>query len=145
MSKSWAEKMKVEGYPKVVPIEGKAIDKWGPGTMVISCPEEIKVIMSSVPSGEVITINEIRERLSKKHKTTKACPITTGIFAWIVAHAVEEVKAQGIEDKTAWWRTLKGDGEINPKFPGGIDMQKILLENEGHVVVQKGKRWMVER
>jgi len=32
---------------------------------------------------------------------------------------------------------------INPKYPGGVERQKELLEEEGHRVIQKGKRYVV--
>ncbi|HSB07044.1 MAG TPA: methylated DNA-protein cysteine methyltransferase, partial [Thermodesulfobacteriota bacterium] len=38
----------------------------------------------------------------------------------------------------------KSDGEVNAKFPGGIEDQKARLETEGHRVIQKGKKCLVE-
>jgi len=38
---------------------------------------------------------------------------------------------------------LKTDGVINPKYPGGVERQKELLEEEGHKVIQKGKKYVV--
>ena len=96
-----------------------------------------------VPEGRLITINEIRERVAKKHKATIGCPITTGIFAWIAAHAAEEASDAGATSITPYWRTLKVGGELNPKYPGGIDRLKALLEAEGHSVITKGKRHFV--
>ena len=43
-----------------------------------------------------------------------------------------------------YWRTLKSDGELNPKYPGGIPNLKKKLESEGHHVVHKGKKYFVE-
>ena len=71
-------------------------EKWGKGTIVIPAPIEVDGIMKKVPKGKVITINEIREMLAKEHGATIACPITTGIFAWVSAHAAEESAAGGI-------------------------------------------------
>jgi hypothetical protein len=39
--------------------------------------------------------------------------------------------------------TLKADGFLNDKYPGGAEAQKRLLEEEGFVVRQKGKRYFV--
>jgi alkylated DNA nucleotide flippase Atl1 len=47
-------------------------------------------------------------------------------------------------DETPYWRTLKKDGELNEKYPGGIDAQKLQLEMEGHAIIQKGKRYFVK-
>mgnify|MGYP002008810771 FL=1 len=80
----------------------------------------------------------------KKHRTDFTCPITTGIFPWIAAHAADELAQQGRKRITPYWRTLKSDGQINPKYPGGIEAIREKLEAEGHTVIQKGKRFLVE-
>jgi alkylated DNA nucleotide flippase Atl1 len=69
--------------------------------------------------------------------------MTTGIFAWIAANAAEEQKQNGVEDITPYWRTLKAGGVLNPKYPGGAERLKKLLEAEGHKIVQKGKKHVV--
>lgn len=44
------------------------------------------------------------------------------------------------DDPTPWWRTLKADGELNPKYPGGVEAQRALLEAEGHTIIQRGRK-----
>jgi len=100
-------------------------------------------MMKKVPEGKLVTINEIRAALAKKHKATIGCPMTTGIFAWIAANAAEEQRQEGEKDITPYWRTLKIGGVINEKYPGGAEGQKKLLEEEGHKVIQKGKKHVV--
>ena len=51
--------------------------------------------MKKVPKGKLITINEIRSILAKRHGASIGCPITTGIFAWIAAHAAMEEATEG--------------------------------------------------
>ena len=46
---------------------------------------------------------------------------------------------QRSEDETPYWRTLKANGELNAKYPGGIEAQKERLEAEGHTIIQKGR------
>src|SRR4030095_4342929 len=139
--KSWREKLAdSKGLPKVGKVEGKMTTRWGTGTMVIPAPIEVDALMKRVPRGKLVTINELRAALAKKHKTDIACPITTGIFAWIAAHAAEEAKADGDKNPTPYWRTLKSNGELNPKYPGGIDALKKRLRAEGHKIITKGKR-----
>lgn len=58
-----------------------------------------------------------------------------GIFSSIDTWASYQRK----EDKTPYWRTLKTDEELNEKFPGGIEIQKELLEGEGHTIINKGR------
>lgn len=97
--KSWQEKLAdKKDLPKIMNIDNKKAARWGgkPGdTMVIPSPLEVDEVMKKVPYGKLTTINHIRNFLAKKHGTTIACPITTGIFAWIAAHASEENKKGG--------------------------------------------------
>jgi hypothetical protein len=101
-------------------------------------------LMRRVPKGRLTTIDEIRKALARRHGTSIACPITTGIFAWIAAHAAVEAAAAGAKRTNPYWRTLKTGGEINPKYPGGVADLKRKLAAEGHRVISKGKRFFVE-
>jgi len=142
--KSWSEKLEdSKGLPKVERITAKMSRRWGTGTVVIPAPMEVDEMMRSVPEGKLITINEIRAALARKHKATIGCPITTGIFAWVAANAAEERRKEGERENTPYWRTLKTGGVINEKYPGGVEGQKKLLEKEGHKVIQKGKKYFV--
>ena len=142
--KSWREKLAdSKGLPKTGPIEGKMTTRWGTGTMVIPAPCEVDEIMRRVPRGKLTTINEIRAALARKHNVDVGCPITTGIFAWIAAHAAEEAVAAGQRKVTPYWRTLKSGGQLNEKYPGGIPQLKKRLEAEGHKVVKRGVRYFV--
>jgi len=143
--KSWREKLAdSRDLPKVIEINDKMSKRWGSGTVVIPAPMEVDEIMRSVPQGKLITINEIREILAQRHGASIGCPMTTGIFAWVAAHAANEDEEDGVEEITPYWRTLKSTGELNPKYPGGIENQKGRLESEGHKVIQKGKKVVVQ-
>jgi hypothetical protein len=133
--KSWIEKLHDDkGYPKVEPITERMSQKWGTGTVVIPAPLEVDSYMRVVPRGKLTTINHIREALARKHGATIGCPITTGIFAWIAAHAADEMAFAGEKNITPYWRTLRSGGELNPKYPGGTQGQAARLREEGHIV-----------
>lgn len=139
--KSWKEKLHdSKDLPKVIEIDKNMSKRWGEGTCVIPAPIEVDEIMKKVPAGEVITINEIRALLAEKHGANIACPITTGIFAWIAAGAADEDVQAGKKRITPYWRTLKTGGLLNEKYPGGIEGQMKQLEKEGHTIVPKGKK-----
>jgi alkylated DNA nucleotide flippase Atl1 len=142
--KTWCEKLADDkGLPKVVDVQaGKGI-RSGQGRMVIAAPREVDALMRQVPKGRVVTINELRAALAKKHKADFACPITTGIFSWIAAHAAAEAEAEGKKRIAPYWRTLKLGGEVNPKYPGGVAALAKRLRAEGHKIVAKGKRTLV--
>ena len=142
--KTWCEKLKdSKDLPKVEKITGRMSRRWGTGTVVIPAPMEVDAMMRKVPKGKLITINGIRSALARKHNATIGCPLTTGIFAWVAANAAEEERQQGRRDTTPYWRTLKNGGVINEKYPGGSEAQKKILEEEGHRVIQKGKKYVV--
>jgi hypothetical protein len=143
--KSWREKLADnKGLPRVERIDAKKSKRWGTGTFVIPAPREVDEIMKKVRKGKLITINEIRKVLARKHGATIGCPITTGIFAWIAANAAEEDATEGKKRITPYWRTLKTGGELNPKYPGGMENLRRKLEGEGHRVVKKGtKKYVV--
>jgi alkylated DNA nucleotide flippase Atl1 len=143
--KSWREKLADEkDFPRVVKITDKMSKRWGTGTVVIPKPCEVDQLMRKVPRGKVTTINEIRKAIAKRHGATIGCPITCGIFARIAAGAAGEESAEGKKRITPYWRTLKRGGIINEKYPGGVTGQKKLLESEGHKVIQKGTRYVVQ-
>jgi hypothetical protein len=151
--KTWTEKLQdSKNFPKILSFErnfpcGKALEKWGakPGdSVVIAPPLDVDAVMKLVPKGKLITIYEICCQLAKKHNTMFCCSLTTGIFINIAAHAAEELKTQGKKNTTPYWRTIKTDGFLNPKFPDGAERQKKLLELEGFKIIQKGKKYVVE-
>jgi hypothetical protein len=144
LKKSWREKLADDkDLPKVGKATGKLSKRWGVGRFVIPAPREVDALMKQVPRGRLVTINELRTALARKHRTDFACPITTGIFSWIAAHAAAEAEARGVKRITPFWRTLKTGGEINPKYPGGIAGVAKRLRAEGHKIVAKGKRMLV--
>ncbi|MFH0129007.1 MGMT family protein [Variovorax sp. VaC1] len=141
--KSWHDRL--ASYPhlpsvKEIPVAMRA--RHGEGTIATPSPQEVEAAMRSIPEGRLATVMGIGEDIAVRHGTTIGCTVTTAIFAHMVAHAAEE--APKPEGQTPWWRTLKVGGELNPKYPGGIEAQMTKLEAEGHTVVQRGKRYFVE-
>ena len=113
----------------------KSIEKYGGDRMYFAPPIDYDRIMKRVPYGKVITVGEIRDYFAKQNGADFTEPITAGIFVSIAAWASEQRE----DNKTPWHRTLKADGELNPKYPGGCLRQKALLEAEGHTVITKGR------
>ena len=125
-----------KGMPKIQIItDPKSIKKYGGDRMYFAPPLEYDRVMKSVPNGKIITIGRIREYFAKLGNADFTDPITAGIFVSIVAWASQQRQ----EDKTPYWRTLKADGGLNPKYPGGLQAQKAKLEAEGHRIIQRGR------
>jgi hypothetical protein len=142
--RSFREKLRdSKDLPRVAPIPRRLHASWGKGTFVIPAPLEVDALMRRVRKGKLTTINAMRTALAQRHCATIACPITTGIFAWLAANAADEDEQQGRVRVTPYWRTLEEGGELNPKYPGGVAVQRARLEAEGHSIVPRGKRWFV--
>jgi alkylated DNA nucleotide flippase Atl1 len=63
------------------------------------------------------------------------------MFVRIAAEAAEEAAREGKTRITPYWRVVKDDGSLNPKFPGGVQQQSERLREEGHhILPAKGKR-----
>lgn len=145
--KSFNEKLNnTKDLPKVqfVGFDDKMAKRFGCGNMLIAAPIEYDEVMKKIPYGQLITSDEIRACLAKKHNADFTCQLTAGIFINIAANASQERENSGSSDLTPYWRTLKKGGELNEKYPGGLDQQKFLLENEGHQILKKGKRYFVK-
>ena len=122
--------------PKIQIItDEKSIEKYGGNRMYFAPPIDYDRVMKLIPFGKVITIGKISEYFAKQHQADFTEPITAGIFVSISAWA----SYQRSENETPYWRTLKANGELNPKYPGGIDEQRLRLEAEGHTILSKGR------
>ena len=124
---SWREKMDNPNLPKVVAIPPNMQKRWGTGSMLVPSPREVDALMRTVRKGTVTTVSEIRKSLARKHATDVTCPLTTGLFIRIAAEAAEEDAAAGKMKITPYWRVVKDDGSLNPKFPGGVERQRQRL------------------
>lgn len=123
--------------PKIQIVTDEAsIKKYGGEKMYFAPPVIYDQLMKKIPYGKIITVGAIRDYLARTNNADFTDPITAGIFVSIAAWA----SYQRTENETPYWRTLKAHGELNPKFPGGIEAQKEKLESEGHEIIQKGRK-----
>lgn len=114
----------------------RSIERYGGNRMYFAPPVDYDRIMKQVPMGRVITVGKIREYFARINDADFTEPITAGIFVSIAAWASH----QRSDNKTPYWRTLKANGELNEKYPGGIKAQKEKLEAEGHSIIQRGRK-----
>ncbi len=155
MKKTWIQKIEdKKSLPKVLELENNfpcynAVHKMGANAgdlVVLVNASEILPMMAKIDKGKLITIREICMKIANNHRVKGCCSLTTGIFIMSIANAAEEALAKG--DKSAlakipYWRTLKADGFLNEKYPGGLEAQKKLLENEGYQITARGKKFQV--
>lgn len=123
--------------PKIQVVQDeKTIKKYGGTKMFFAPPIYYDKLMKKVPKGKLVTIGMMREYLAKENNADFTDPMTAGIFVNIVAWA----SFQRNTDITPYWRVLKSNGELNAKYPGSIELQKRLLEEEGHTIISKGTK-----
>ena len=108
--------------------DAATVQKYGGARMYFAPAADYDAVMKRVPFGKVLTVGKIREYFARKNGADFTDPITAGIFVSISAWA----SAQRQTDETPYWRTLKADGELNAKYPGGAEAQRARLEAEGH-------------
>jgi hypothetical protein len=139
--KSWREKMNNPKLPKVVQLLPNMRSRFGEGEMLVPSPLDVEAAIRAVPTGSLITATEIREQLAAEYSVDTTCPLTTGIFIRLAAEAAEEEALAGKAPATPYWRVVKEDGSLNPKFPGGVAQQAERLRAEGHRIIPgDGKR-----
>lgn len=114
----------------------KSIERYGGNKMYFAPPIDYDKVMRQIPWGKLITIGKIREHFARENEADFTEPITAGIFVSIAAWA----SYQRADDETPYWRTLKANGELNERYPGGVETQKEKLEAEGHTIIQKGRK-----
>lgn len=124
--------------PKIQTVtDQRTIERYGGSRMYFAPPIDYDRVMKQVPYGKLLTVGQIRDYFAKQNGADFTDPMTAGIFISIAAWASCQ---RGGEDETPYWRTLKAGGELNTRFPGGIEAQKEKLESEGHTIIRKGRK-----
>jgi hypothetical protein len=133
---SWREKLTRQQEARIVPIPARMQARLGTGSMVIPKPLDVDALIRRVPRGKLVTVLQLREKLAKRSGVDVACPLCTGIFVRISAEAAEEERRAGKKPITPYWRVISSEGRLNPKFPGGVALQRRMLSGEGHKVLR---------
>lgn len=123
--------------PKIQIVKDETtIKKYGGSKMFLAPPIYYDELMKKVPKGKLITVSQMREYLARNNNADFTDPMTAGMFINIVAWASYQRDC----DITPYWRTIKSDGELNTKYPEATELQRRLLEEEGHIIISKGKK-----
>ncbi len=135
--KSWRDKLEnpLEGLPKVVDVPVKWRKQMGGRKILVPTPMLVDERIRKVRKGKLVTTGQIRKELAKKFKADSSCPMTVGIFLRISSETAEEDRQKGKKRITPYWRVVKDDGSLNPKFPGGVKAQAEKLKKEGHKII----------
>ena len=140
----WRDKLEKAQEAKLVTMPPKMVPRFGKGKMLIPTPMLVDELIRSVRKAKLITTGQIRAKLARDFAADVTCPLTTGIFMRIAAEAAEEDFANGRKRITPYWRVVKDDGALNPKFPGGEVQQAKRLQAEGVATARRGNRLVVK-
>jgi len=134
--KTWRGKLEAThpNHGKTVPMPARWRKSLGAGRMLIPKPLDVDALMRKARKGRLLTVSQIRDELARMAKVKASCPMTTGIFMRMAAEAAEEDRRAGKKRITPYWRTIRDDGGLNEKFPGGVEAQAKQLREEGFVI-----------
>lgn len=137
----WRVKLEKKQERKIVPVPRKMMAQLGPGMLLIPTPLDVDAEIRRSHAGELLTSRIIRARLADRFGADTTCPLCTGIFTRIAAETAAEDEREGRGDVTPYWRVVGENGELNPKFPGGVPAQARRLLEEGHkITLGHGKK-----
>lgn len=132
-TRSYTEKLRKEMKPN------KTRDSRDGKSMLIPTPLLVAEEIRKAKRGKLVTVSEIRERLAKRFRTQKTCPLVTGTFVNLVAGASEEAIAHGKRPLAPWWRVVDDEGRLLSKAPPGVVVQAERLAAEGVIATAIGR------
>jgi hypothetical protein len=136
-AKSWETKLRPDMTPKVVR-DPRVGDR-----LLVATPMLIAAEIAAVPTGQVLTMSNLRARLAAQFSADRTCPLTTGMFAAIVAGAVREDLLKRRRPRWPIWRLVNDDGTLNPKWVLETRYRAARLREEKLDVIWAGRTWRV--
>lgn len=133
----WEVKLRPELAPKVV-TDPRVGDR-----LLVPTPLLLGEELARVAPGGVLRFGELRQRLARRFNADRTCPMTTGIFAAILAGAVaSDLKAHR---KARWpiWRLVRDDGLLPENWALDPLYSAATLREEGVVVTRSRTTWRV--
>jgi alkylated DNA nucleotide flippase Atl1 len=132
---SWDAKLRPELAPRVVE------DGRRGGRLLLPTPLLVGEALAAVPSGQVITIGQLRQALALRFGADRTCPLMTGIFATILAGAVADDLGQRRRPRWPIWRLVRDDGTLHPKWPLDALYRATMLREEGVRITHRNGHW----
>jgi hypothetical protein len=105
---TWSEKLDVPREIEIRPVrEGRKNLRAGQ-LMLYPNGRAVETAIRAIPSGQAITVKELRSALAQEYGADVVCPVTTGICLRTVAEAAHEAFSTGapVEEVAPVWRVL---------------------------------------
>ena len=132
---SWEAKLRPELTPRVVEDQRRG------GRLLLPTPLLVGEAVAAVPSGQVVTIGQLRRALAEQFEADRTCPLMTGIFATILAGAVVDDLGQRRKPRWPIWRLVRDDGTLHPKWPLDALYRATMLREEGVRITHRHGHW----
>jgi hypothetical protein len=102
------------------------------GKMLLPCPATVEALLRQLPEEKLITIDLIRQKLADQFNVQTTCPFNTKLCLRALANDPAK--------NVAYWRVVRGSGELIDYFPGGAAGHAALLSKQGFVITYGGKK-----
>jgi O6-methylguanine-DNA--protein-cysteine methyltransferase len=102
------------------------------GRMLKPSVSTIAALLAQIPSGQIVTTDSLRRKLADQFRVEVACPYDTKMALLAISNDSSL--------NVPYWRVIKANGELNPKYRGGLEAQVALLKSEGFTVDFSGKK-----
>jgi hypothetical protein len=123
MENKWRIMLAKKKQAKVVVLEKDFAGIKAGSKLYVATPKVIDQYIRSVPSGQVRTIECLRNELASKNRCTATCPVSTAIFVRISAEAALEELAEGksLNEVAPFWRVIDPDSKLAARLTVGPD------------------------
>jgi hypothetical protein len=135
--RSWKSRLRPERQARIV------LDPQQGDRVLIATPLAVAAEIAAVPSGELLTFAELRERLAQRYGADRSCALTTGLFASIVAGATGEDLRAELTPRWPVWRLIGNDGRLAGHWALDARYRAARLHEEGHTIARQGSAWKV--
>jgi hypothetical protein len=133
MAKTWKQKLQEKKQPKLQVIEKPMAGIPAGGTLFTPTPQLVKEFMENIPKGQQVSFQQMRQQLAQTHQGDGTCPLSSSMFARIVAEAAwEDIEAgKDPSQVTPFWRVIEPNSTIAQKLACGSEFIEHMRKQEG--------------
>lgn len=132
MPKTWEEKFQNGKSPKITLLR-KAAAGMQPGQrMLVGTPPMYAAYIQSIPTGQLRSVQTLRDDLAREAGADTTCPLTTGIFLRIVAERAWDQYLGGkpLDEITPFGRVIDPQAPLAKKLRCGSSFIANKRKNE---------------
>lgn len=132
MAKTWKQKLEDKKEPKLQILEKPMSGVPAGGTLLTPTAQLVKEFIDSIPAGQQVSFQQMRQQLAESHQADLSCPLSTSTVARIVAEAAwEDIEAgKAPSEVTPFWRVIEPDSAIAKKLACGSAFIEDMRQQE---------------